>query len=156
MAYQKTKWVNGQPPAINADNLNKIEDELEALDKKPVLLAANEDVMTTTSSAWTGLKGFTLLNGADPMKQLQVRTIVQVSPSGASGDLRVVVFDYSGDNALLTGSAKSVASTDPILVELDPLDLSSLSPSNGYTVSLQAGNVTGGSISIVATEFYGS
>lgn len=25
MAYQKTVWVNGQAPAINADNLNKIE-----------------------------------------------------------------------------------------------------------------------------------
>ena len=26
MAYTKTTWVNNQAPAINADNLNKIED----------------------------------------------------------------------------------------------------------------------------------
>jgi hypothetical protein len=25
MAYTKTTWVNGSAPAINADNLNKIE-----------------------------------------------------------------------------------------------------------------------------------
>ena len=28
MAYTKTTWVNEGPPAIDADNLNKIEDEL--------------------------------------------------------------------------------------------------------------------------------
>ena len=32
MAYTKTQWVNGQAPAINAANLNKIENELESLD----------------------------------------------------------------------------------------------------------------------------
>ena len=28
MAYNKTTWVNGGPPALSAENLNKIEDEL--------------------------------------------------------------------------------------------------------------------------------
>lgn len=28
MAYSKTTWVNGGPPALSAENLNKIEDEL--------------------------------------------------------------------------------------------------------------------------------
>ena len=36
MAYEKTVWVNGQAPALNADHLNKIEDELEALDQRPI------------------------------------------------------------------------------------------------------------------------
>lgn len=33
MAYNKTVWVNGQAPAIDADNLNKIEDALESHDE---------------------------------------------------------------------------------------------------------------------------
>lgn len=32
MAYTKTTWVNGQEPAINADNLNKIENGIESID----------------------------------------------------------------------------------------------------------------------------
>ena len=32
MAYNKTVWVNGTEPAINAENLNKIEAALEAHD----------------------------------------------------------------------------------------------------------------------------
>lgn len=31
MAYTKTDWVNGTSPAVNATNLNKIEDQLEFL-----------------------------------------------------------------------------------------------------------------------------
>ena len=34
MAYVKTTWVNGQAPALDAENLNKIENELEALDQR--------------------------------------------------------------------------------------------------------------------------
>lgn len=36
MAYNKTVWVNDTAPAINADNLNKIENELEYLDASNV------------------------------------------------------------------------------------------------------------------------
>ena len=34
MAYVKTTWVNGQAPALDAEHLNKIENELEALDQR--------------------------------------------------------------------------------------------------------------------------
>lgn len=34
MAYEKTVWVNGQAPALDAEHLNKIEDELENLDQR--------------------------------------------------------------------------------------------------------------------------
>lgn len=33
MAYQKTTWINGSIPKINADNLNKIENELQRQSK---------------------------------------------------------------------------------------------------------------------------
>ena len=34
MAYAKTTWVNGQAPALDAEHLNKIENELEVLDQR--------------------------------------------------------------------------------------------------------------------------
>lgn len=34
MAYEKTPWVNGQAPALDAEHLNKIENELEILDQR--------------------------------------------------------------------------------------------------------------------------
>lgn len=33
MSYSKTNWQNGVTP-VNADNMNKIENELEALDSR--------------------------------------------------------------------------------------------------------------------------
>ena len=47
MSYTKTNWQNGATPAINADNLNKIEDELEALDAGKVGFINTSDVITT-------------------------------------------------------------------------------------------------------------
>ena len=34
MAYTKTTWINGETPAINADNLNKIETGLDDIHNK--------------------------------------------------------------------------------------------------------------------------
>lgn len=49
MSYVKTNWVNGTTP-VNADNMNKIEDQLEALDNEKVVanptLAGTEDDLT--------------------------------------------------------------------------------------------------------------
>ena len=60
MAYSKTTWVNGQTP-INDTNLNKIENELEALDtgKQNTLTAGTNitienDVISATGGAGSG------------------------------------------------------------------------------------------------------
>ena len=47
MAYIKTTWVNGGPPALSAENLNKMEDGIFA--------AINEDFIVEqgTSGIWT-------------------------------------------------------------------------------------------------------
>ncbi len=111
----------------------------------PVLLASNEDTMSTSSSDWTGLKGFTLLNGAIQFSMLAVKVVAY-----GSGSLRLVVFDYSGASALVVGNAVAVNSSNPTLFEIN-LDISSLSSSTAYMVSLQGQNIT-----VVATEFYGS
>lgn len=50
MAYNKTVWINGAAPALNADNLNKIENALEAQD---------EDI-SSLKSDFANIDGFTL------------------------------------------------------------------------------------------------
>ena len=69
MAYTKTVWVNNQAPAINADNLNKIEQGI--FDTDAGVTAANSNVaalttevgkktvsyaiqVTLTSAGWSG------------------------------------------------------------------------------------------------------
>ena len=47
MAYTKTVWVNNQAPAINADNLNKIEQGI--FDTDAGVAAANSNVATLTT-----------------------------------------------------------------------------------------------------------
>lgn len=41
MAYEETNWVNGKT-AINSDNLNKIENELETLDQEGIIVSPTE------------------------------------------------------------------------------------------------------------------
>lgn len=52
MAYTKTTWVNEGPPAIDADNLNKIEDGVFQADQR---LNSIADFITErgTSNGWT-------------------------------------------------------------------------------------------------------
>ena len=57
MAYAKTTWVNGQAPALDAEHLNKIENELEALDQRK----GSTTYTATIGTAWvedenTGVK----------------------------------------------------------------------------------------------------
>lgn len=52
MAYEKTVWVNGQAPALNAEHLNKIENELEALDQRPIG-GGGTTYTATIGTTWT-------------------------------------------------------------------------------------------------------
>nr|DAI48808.1 MAG TPA: hypothetical protein [Caudoviricetes sp.] len=59
MAYQKTTWVNGQSPAIDAEHLNKIEQGIAdaapggyGLGSDAKLLTSNDDVNTIGASGW--------------------------------------------------------------------------------------------------------
>ena len=48
MAYTKTNWVNNQAPAINADNLNKIEDGI--FDNDAAIATTNGRIDTTNTT----------------------------------------------------------------------------------------------------------
>jgi hypothetical protein len=57
MAYAKTVWVNGQAPALDAEHMNKIENELETLDQRK----GSATYTATIGTAWvedenTGVK----------------------------------------------------------------------------------------------------
>lgn len=48
MAYTKTNWVNEGPPAIDADNLNNIEDGIENVDARVTNLEALTELAVAT------------------------------------------------------------------------------------------------------------
>ena len=57
MAYVKTTWVNGQAPALDAEHMNKIENELEALDQRKGSTTYTATIGTTwTEDSNTGVK----------------------------------------------------------------------------------------------------
>ena len=70
MAYTKTNWVNGETP-INATNLNKIENQLEALTNMiyPVgsiyLSVNNTSPATLFGGTWEQIKDTFLLSAGD-------------------------------------------------------------------------------------------
>ena len=120
MAYTKTVWVNNQAPAINADNLNKIEDGIFNNDaaitntnstvanlttevgKKTVSYAIQ---VTLTSAGWSG--------GAQTVSATHVTATnsVIVSPIPAHQDA------YSAAGILCTeqaaGTLKFTCTSDP-------------------------------------------
>lgn len=59
MAYTKTNWVNEGPPAISADNLNNIEDGVEANDIRVtdhasrIATLETNDYTTGTDNGWS-------------------------------------------------------------------------------------------------------
>lgn len=57
MAYAKTVWVNGQAPALDAEHMNKIENELETLGQRKGSATYTATIGTTwTEDRNTGVK----------------------------------------------------------------------------------------------------
>ena len=55
MAYTKTTWVNGGPPPISAENLNKIEDCLSDLDDGKISLNTAAAAGTTDGDLYAAI-----------------------------------------------------------------------------------------------------
>ena len=120
MAYTKTVWVNNQAPAINADNLNKIEQGIFDTDAGVTAVNSNVAALTTevgkktvsyaiqvtlTSAGWSG--------GAQTVSATHVTATnsVIVSPIPAHQDA------YSTAGILCTeqaaGTLKFTCTSDP-------------------------------------------
>lgn len=113
MAYTKTVWVNNQAPAINADNLNKIEQGIFDTDRNVTALTTEVGKktvsyaiqVTLTSAGWSG--------GAQTVSATHVTATnsVIVSPIPAHQDA------YSTAGILCTeqaaGTLKFTCTSDP-------------------------------------------
>lgn len=53
MAYTKTNWVNGQAPALSAENLNKMEEGIYSNDANVALLLRGLIDLDTSAAAGT-------------------------------------------------------------------------------------------------------
>lgn len=87
MAYLKTNWANGSEPAINAENLNKIEQELYDLDNG--LATAN----TTYGAVKTEVDDIRV--GADGVTYSSAGDSVRAQVSGLSSDLKMKADNYT-------------------------------------------------------------
>lgn len=98
MAYTKTVWVNNQAPAINADNLNKIEQGI--FDTDAGVAAANSRIDTTNSNV-------TALTTEVGKKTVSYAIQVTLTSAGWSGGAQTV-------------SATHVTATNSIIVSPIP------------------------------------
>ena len=125
MTYNKTNWVNNTNPPISAENLNKIENELESLDsdiniiENQLEIISTEkayfeayyhgtagDVSFTTTVIWNNVikdnyGGYNLSNGVYtcPNKGLYLVTIQYFSNSPVVTTARPTIFHNSSSNA---------------------------------------------------------
>lgn len=108
MAYSKTTWVNGQTP-INDTNLNKIENELEALDngKQNTLTAGtnitieNNVISASGGSAQTDYTTTETVVGTFLGKPLYQKTIVLENTTISSSTKEMVILDITNYDVVL-------------------------------------------------------
>lgn len=55
MAYSKTTWVNGSPPALSAENLNKMEDSIYDSSEGRISLDTTAATGTTDGDLYAAL-----------------------------------------------------------------------------------------------------
>ena len=55
MAYEKTQWVNGGPPALSAENLNKMEDSIYNSSEGLISLNTSAASSTTDGALYAAL-----------------------------------------------------------------------------------------------------
>lgn len=55
MAYSKTTWVNGGPPALSAENLNKMEDSIYNSSEGLISLNTSAASSTTDGALYAAL-----------------------------------------------------------------------------------------------------
>lgn len=79
MSYTKTTWVDNQPPYINAENLNKIENQLETntndIATNASAIETNSNNITANTNAIGDLQGEIVWTNANPTSAFGSQTI---------------------------------------------------------------------------------
>lgn len=79
MSYTKTTWVDNQPPYINAENLNKIENQLETntndIATNASAIETNSNNITANTNAIAELQGEIFWTNANPTSDFGSQTI---------------------------------------------------------------------------------
>lgn len=119
MAYTKTVWVNNQAPAINADNLNKIEQGI--FDTDAGVAAANSRIDTTNSNV-------TALTTEVGKKTVSYAIQVTLTSAGWSGGAQTV-------------SATHVTATNSVIVSPIPAHQDAYSTSGILCTEQAAGTL---------------
>lgn len=107
MAYTKTVWVDGQAPAINADNLNKIENELSTLDGKVMAVGATTNSVTIAA---TGLRAYILT------LPKMLTDALTINVTGTTTDLIWIEGFYGTGSITIQGTAGSSNLNGGVLV----------------------------------------
>lgn len=116
MSYTKTTWVDNQPPYLNAENLNKIENQLEINTSN---IAANTSAIETNTSTLTGLVGLegeVLWTNANPTSDFASQTIT-LNKSLDSYNCYEIFFRQSKTASRIMTSGKVPVGCGTILVE---------------------------------------
>lgn len=108
MAYNKTNWTNGQAPALNAQNLNKIEDGIEAAHNSiaeigAIISGSVSGTIPSSTSAYSALGEAISL----PAGTWKIETSVRFASLGASGAKFVgaqIYTDIDGNYAAVASS----------------------------------------------------
>lgn len=120
MAYTKTTWVNNQEPAINADNLNKIEQGI--FDNDAGITAANGRIDTTNSNV-TALT-------------------TEVGKKTVSYAIQVTLTSAGWSNSTQTVSATHVTATNSVVIAPIPAQQDSYSSAGILCTEQAAGTLT--------------
>lgn len=104
MAYTKTQWVNNQAPAIDADNLNKIEQGIyDAHTEKQDTLVSGTNIKTVNSESLLGAGDIEIVGG---VLQVDVPSFSSLPQTVSNADVtadHVVVNSVLGTPSTQTG-----------------------------------------------------
>lgn len=104
MAYTKTQWVNNQAPAIDADNLNKIEQGIyDAHTEKQDTLVSGTNIKTVNSESLLGAGDIEIVGG---VLQVDVPSFSSLPQTVSNADVtadHVVVNSVLGTPSAQTG-----------------------------------------------------
>lgn len=116
MSYTKTTWVDNQPPYLNAENLNKIENQLEINTSNIATNTSAIEANTNTITGLVGLEGEILWTNANPTSDFASQTIT-LSKSLDSYNCYEILFKQSKATSRIMTSGKIPVGYGTILVE---------------------------------------